>query len=278
MDNENISTYREILEHIQSIRPRTETENIRAWEDGWSENLREYMRTKDKSCLSPHYFKYDKIRYMGGYERVSEQDLAYDWNDKIFRKHLGGLDSIIEFGTGTGRNLVHLNKLFPDTRIYGTDFAQSSVDIIEELHMEYPNIKGYLHNMLKPNNTSMEFSRAIDFINSSVYNNVGILTCHSMEQLGANWQEFFEFIYQLKPNVCVHIEPLLESYDTNSTYDFLAYLYHKAKGYLEGFLPALEKEKRIQITDTQKAHFGSLYHSGYSYIVWESSKHYNMDK
>jgi hypothetical protein len=48
-------------------------------------------------------------------------------------------------------------------------------------------------------------------------------------------------------------------------------MYHRKRGYLSGFLPrlkSLEAEGRITILEAKRMFFGSLYHEGYSFVVW----------
>jgi hypothetical protein len=67
------------------------------------------------------------------------------------------------------------------------------------------------------------------------------------------------------------MEPLLDLYDQDNLVDYLAVRFHTFRGYLSGFLPRLrqlEAEKRIEILKVQRMNFGSLYHEGYSFVVW----------
>ena len=71
--------------------------------------------------------------------------------------------------------------------------------------------------------------------------------------------------------LCVHIEPIVELYDECNPLDFLAGVYHRKRGYLEGFLPhlqALERKKKIELLEVTKATFGGIHHMAYSVIVW----------
>ena len=67
------------------------------------------------------------------------------------------------------------------------------------------------------------------------------------------------------------MEPLCELYDPDNLVDYVAYRYHKQRGYLDGYLTRLrqlEAEGRIEILKTQRVYFGNLYHEGYSFIAW----------
>ena len=61
-----------------------------------------------------------------------------------------------------------------------------------------------------------------------------------------------------------------ELYDQNDLFDYVAAAYLRKRGYLQGFLPRLrelEREGVIEILQVQRT-FGSLYHDGYSFVVW----------
>lgn len=44
--------------------------------------------------------------------------------------------SILDFGSGTGKNLKHLRKHFPKAALYGTDISQDSLEIAAKLNIE----------------------------------------------------------------------------------------------------------------------------------------------
>jgi hypothetical protein len=97
------------------------------------------------------------------------------------------------------------------------------------------------------------------------------LTICALEQVGARYEEFLQFLLRKRPRVCVHMEPLVDLYDPDDLVDHLAIRFHTFRSYLSGFLPRLrmlEAEKRLEILSVQRMHFGSLYHEGYSYVVW----------
>jgi hypothetical protein len=76
-----------------------------------------------------------------------------------------------------------------------------------------------------------------------------------------------------KPAICVNMEPMLELYDENNPVDALAIRFHRKRGYLEGFLPALRRlaeAGRIEIVEVKRFKFGSLYHECYSYVAWRT--------
>ena len=47
-----------------------------------------------------------------------------------FNKYLKGIEYIYEFGCGTGHNLIAFAKIYPSKRFIGSDFVQSSIDLV----------------------------------------------------------------------------------------------------------------------------------------------------
>lgn len=94
----------------------------------------------------------------------------------------------------------------------------------------------------------------------------------ALEQVGLRHRAFVDYLLGQQPAICVHMEPLLELYDENCLIDHLAVRYHCKRGYLTGFLAYLREladAGRIRIIDTRRMYFGSLYHEGYSFVVWQ---------
>mgnify|MGYP006178052823 CR=1 FL=1 len=93
----------------------------------------------------------------------------------------------------------------------------------------------------------------------------------SMEQLGSNFRPFLDYLLQQKPRIVVQVNHLMELYDTDNLLDYLALRFEKRRKYLEGYLPALERlaqDGKVDILKLQRGRVGSLYHDGYSFVVW----------
>ena len=100
-----------------------------------------------------------------------------------------------------------------------------------------------------------------------------VFTFCALEQVGSRFVPFVDFLLRKRPGVCVHLEPIFEFYrpDANLA-DHLAAAFHRARDYLNGFHTHLEKlagEGRIRILDARRLGFGSLFHEGYSVVVWQ---------
>ena len=122
--------------------------------------------------------------------------------------------------------------------------------------------------------------RKFDFFNPDFQLEMGagsiVLAMCALEQIGQKHGKFLEFLLQKSPDLFINMEPLHEFYDKTNLVDYLAMGYHFGREYLTGYLTSLrqlEAEKKIEILQVQRPHFGSLYHEGYSFVVWRPLKY-----
>ena len=178
----------------------------------------------------------------------------------LFKKWFEQVAHVYEFGCGTAHNLVAFAKLAPDKTLHGLDWSSASQQIIRLLAEHHGfDISGGVFDLLSPD-PSYEIAP-----------NSGVLTVGALEQLGREYEPFVEFLLQRAPTICVHIETLYEAYDQDRLFDNVAVRYLQKRGYLQGYvsrLRQLQKEGYIKILQLQRT-FGSLYHDGYSFLVWE---------
>ncbi|MBT3552210.1 MAG: hypothetical protein HN485_13820, partial [Rhodospirillaceae bacterium] len=102
----------------------------------------------------------------------------------------------------------------------------------------------------------------------------GIMTLHAMEQLGSDFEPFLDYLIGLKPAVALHLEPIAELYDADNPFDAAALAYHAKRGYLTGFLNALQARAatgEIEILKIHRTGFGSTFHEAYSIVVWRAA-------
>ena len=237
------------------------------WENGWSENLKCFVESNyDLDALVPKYIRKIQVkRLFSTYIMPADDDFEVNfytvYRQYLFKTYLARYDPVYEFGCGTGYNLAILAQLFPDKKLIGLDWAKSSKELVNAIASAYGfTLEGRLFDFYDP-----DYSLHIP-------ENSAFLTFNAMEQLGADYQSFLEFILKKRPDICINSEPFIELYDENSLLDYLAAKYHRKRNYLSGYLDALRKlkrENRIEIVKEQRVHMGSICHEGYSYVVWK---------
>ncbi len=240
-----------------------------AWEKGWSENLELFRQdpTSD-AALVPKFVRPGlPIRWFKEYYRSESANFELSYinilRQYVITKYFLEVESLYEFGAGTGFNLLHAHKVFPDLDLYGTDFVQPAVDLINEIGVKRSvPLVGSLFNMLSPDSNDLELNP-----NSAVW------TFGSLEQLGGKIKPMFDFLILNKPSICVHIEPVVEFYEEDSLPDYLAKWFQSKRGYTAGLVDLLKKseeEGKIKILKSQRLNFGSIMMEGYNLLVWRS--------
>lgn len=235
------------------------------WEKGWKENLQEFKQGKhDLHVLVPKFVKDLPIRFQGSFINPESNSFETDFvtvlRYYLFTKYFNKINTLYEFGAGTGLNLVAASEVFPKMKLVGLDWANSSVEIINSLKEELNiNVIGKRFDLFNPDE---------DY---QLNKDSAVLTIGTLEQLGENFKPFINYLLKNKPKVIINVETLYESYDQENLLDYLAMKYLEQRNYLKGFLPYLknlEKEKKIQILESRRT-FGSFYHEGYTYTVWK---------
>ncbi|MGD0335697.1 MAG: class I SAM-dependent methyltransferase [Candidatus Omnitrophota bacterium] len=239
------------------------------WECGWSENLKEYTRTHDAYSLTPKFIRPGQpLRLNRDFIMPRSNRFEFDFVDVLrrwlFSKYFRDKDVIYEFGCGSCQHLVVLSELFPEKQIIGLDWTFAAIKIIKKLtQLNKINLRGKHFNLFKP-----DFSYKLS-------PNCAVFTVGTLEQLGRNFEPFLKYLRTNKVSVCLHLETIKELYDNGCLLDYLALKFDNKRGYLDGFLERLrelEKNKKIQILKVQRINFGSLYHDGYSLILWRPKK------
>jgi len=237
------------------------------WQNGWSENLHElYSSGDENSSLVPKFIRPGApIRWMQRYVRT--EDPLFELNYvKILRSWFANqffseFENIYEFGCGTGFNLLEISKIFPQKKFFGSDFVEASVEIVRTLASKHKPIKaGQVFDMLRPD-PSYEI-----LANSAVF------TFGAIEQLAGDIDPIFEFFLKSKGELFLHIEPEADFYDQKNLFDHLAYKFQTKRGYSRGLsrkLRELESAGRLQIIDSRRLFFGSLFMEGYNLFVWK---------
>ena len=178
----------------------------------------------------------------------------------LFDKYFSDVREVAEFGCGTGHNLLALARQQPSKVVFGLDWSKRALDHVNQLRQLGVNAHAAEFDLLHPR-SDLHFN----------LRRVGVLTVGALEQVGARFENFLAFLCTHHPPICVHLEPIVELYDEAQVFDQLAIRYHRARGYLEGFLPALRRlEQRglVEIMALHRIPFGSFYHEAYTYLVW----------
>jgi SAM-dependent methyltransferase len=240
------------------------------WEDGWKQNLEEFVGANfDLSKLIPKYYKSNvPIRLNREYVLPAQCDFVYKYTqifrEWLFKEYFREFESVYEFGCGTGHNLVHLASLYPEKSLYGFDWAYSSERILQLIGSQFGmKIRGGRFNFFDPDET-LGFSPG-----SAVF------TFGALEQLGVEHEKFLDFLLRKKPQICIDVVGIFELYNPEDLVDYLAWLYHRRRNYLRGYLASLQElESRgaIRILKIHRQMFGNLYDDPYSYIVWAPGK------
>lgn len=258
---------RRVIAHTDSDKPtRVGEHRAEIWESCWSENLQKFVEGGyDSDALVPDFIRPgEPVRFRRDYvvphDPRFELHLFQVLRAYLFERFFAKLASVYEFGCGSGFNLLALAYQYPGKRLCGLDWSRSSNEMLnlmgKKLEIE---ITGRHFDFFRPD-------RALEFEGES-----GVLTMCALEQVGERYGPFLEFLLEKRPSICVNMEPLVELYDERNLVDYLAIRFHRKRGYLEGMLPALrrlESERRIEILETRRLYFGSIYHEGYSYVAW----------
>ena len=236
------------------------------WEDGWAENLSDFHTSGyDLAALVPKFVRLQEIirlqgEYVRPYSPQFESNFVKVLRQWLFKKWFHSVEHIYEFGCGTGHNLIDAAILYPDCPLYGLDWSQASQSILRLLKEHHGfNIVGREFDMVEPDERFTLSPQS------------GVYTVGALEQLGSHYHAFLNYILAQRPQICVHVETLYELYDQTVLFDYVAAKYLEKRNYLRGLLETLkvyEKERRLQILGTIRT-FGSLYHDGYSVVIWK---------
>lgn len=235
------------------------------WEQGWAEVRARVARDGvSEETLAPQYFRHRMLRMQGrlicARSATFEPNLYKAIKSVVFDRYLADVSRVVEFGCGTGSNLYQLHRAFPRQQLVGCDWARQSQELIALIaRATGADLTAAYFDM-----RTLEGREAI-----SVDSGTAVLTLHAMEQLGRDADLFVDYLIASKPKIAVHLEPIVELYDPEVPFDADAIAYHRKRGYLEGFLPALSGRSDVEIVETRRLGFGSTFHEAYTLIVWK---------
>ena len=267
-NSEKIAIIKKILLKISidnQIINSKERKNV--WFKGWNENKNEFFKTQKENSVIPKYYSARKeiIFRLGGDFVISDKkfelkllEIYREWYvNSFFSKY----KNIYEFGTGSGHNLIAINKILQGKNLYGLDFVQSSVDLVNSFKKKLKiNVTAKLFDMQKPN---------YKFI---IKKNSLVFTKGALEQLSGKIESFIDYLIKNKPDLVMHSEPMPNFYDTKNLADLTGLIFHNKRGYTSNLFHILskkEKQKKIKIIKYFKSPFGSLMMEGYNFILWK---------
>lgn len=259
-----------ILEILNRIDADTQKigapERTERWHEGWNENLVDLRKNDyNLAALMPRFIRKNQpIRFNGEYIVPSESNFEHLYFNLfrawLFDKYFSEYENIYDIGCGSSYNLSELCKRFPEKKVYGFDFVQPSVDIVNDLATYYGfNTEGRLFNIIDP-----------DF-DIEIEKNSLVFTSGVIEQIASKHEKFIDFLLEKKPSLVVNVEPTVEVYKHDSLFDHLAIKFHKKRGYTEGYLPKLlelESSGKIEIMKIKRLNFGSLFMEGFTCMIW----------
>ena len=241
-------------------------ERKQQWEDGWLENLNEYVETRNLKSLVPKYFDKYQVQRLNGKFIIPqcndfEIKLVGLFQYMVFERYLKNAEAIYEFGSGTGHNLLRVREINSAASLYSMEWARSGVDLIKLVAEDLNDSKlyGTVFDNFNPN-----FDLSLDS-NSSIY------TFAALEQLGENTDNLIKYWITNKPKIVVNVEPMSEPLDDGELLQYLSIKYFEKRNYLKNYvskLKDLESAGIIKIHDVIRTGVGNMFIEGYSIIVW----------
>jgi len=237
------------------------------WELGWHENFARLQEVSDLGALIPGYFgKYPLLRWKQNWIRPQSNEMESNFLKLMIKslviKYFESVQSVYEFGCGTGHNLIEISKSLPGRAYFGLDWATSSQEILKEVSHQLPELKLGWRNF--------DFFEPDESFKLDA--NSGVITVAALEQVGSSHKDFVHFLLRNRPSIVLNIEPIAELLDASNELDSISIDYFKRRNYLDGFLTylrELESAGEIRIHEAKRSYFGSLFIEGYSIIAWK---------
>jgi hypothetical protein len=130
----------DVIRRINSDRQMIASPERKAvWNDGWAENLKAFTDSGfDINELIPKFIRPNPaVRLFANYVKVNSPYFELDFirvlRSWLYKKYFNECESIYEFGSGTGHNLVDLARIYQDKAIVGLDFVPSACELISKL-------------------------------------------------------------------------------------------------------------------------------------------------
>ena len=252
-EDENELAFAHVREHIANVRNRP---NQSQWNDAWDDVGK---------CNAPKYFKprftidgQGVYRYNQKFIKSPYPNLESKFHDELLKivqeRWLSDADCVVEFGCGTGHNLQKIRHRDSFIKVYGSDWANSSQEILQN------------HNIPSWN---FDMKTCEGELPKEIFDcdNICFLTVGSMEQIGKEWENFLAFMLDFKPKRSIHIEPTIELYDKENQVASLAIEYHLKRYYLNGFFNKIHNMDQLKFYE--RTSFGNTYNEGFTVMELE---------
>lgn len=241
------------------------THRLQQWENGWRENLEEFINTKNIELLIPKY--HGKHKYVRWQQKIIDPITPnFDYKihtyiiDSVIDYYAKNRENIYEFGCGPAYHLLRLSSYYKNKNFYGLDWTSTSQKIIH-----------YINEICNLSITGHRFDFYNPDYNFKIIENSLVYTIAALEQVGCNFIQFIQYLIDNKPKICIHLEPISEVLDNSNLIDMLSIKYFEKRKYLSGllsYLQNLEKNGQIEIIDVRRTYTGSYFIEGHSLIVW----------
>ncbi len=259
-----------ILEILEAIHTRDWTRagkgGLPRWEKGWGENLETFRKSGfDLESLTPGYYHPNQVlRLEKNYIRAANPMFLMDFytilRTWLFRRHLAEASAVYEFACGPGYNLVLLSEMFPNIPAWGLDWSEAACDLVNLIgETKSLPVRGTRFDMFSPD-------KKIQLPKGSV-----AMTFGGLEQLGGAMEPFISYLLEQPVQLILHVEPIVELYDSDNLVDYLALCFHAKRNYLNGLAPMLKKlesDGRIKLHHLARLQFGNLFHDGWSVAAY----------
>jgi len=243
----------------------TPNKRLNIWNLTWGNSI------KYKNVFIPGYFsKKNTFRICGDFYKCSKKFFTYHVLNLILENVFNKLKGIknlnvLEFGAGSGRNLIFLKKKkIVNQKLLAVDWSAKSLELIKKNSKNNQIlIDTYKFNFKKPFLPKLNCSVDI------------VLTLHALEQVFTDYKKFLKLLKKLNPKYIINIEPILENYNNENSFDLLAYKYHISRNYLSNYktyLYKLKKSLKIKIIHDYKYYFGNKYDDSSSVLIWKFKK------
>lgn len=236
------------------------------WEANWNENLVKFNSNTSEASLIPKFISSQDAVRLNGQLVVPlvpefEMKVVRILRAYLFEKYLREVNEVHEFGAGTGFNLIQLGQMFPEKKLFGYDWSESSIKLM--------TAAGVANNI---NLLGREFDMFSPDYNVRIGSNSGLITVGALEQLGSNWNDFLDFIIKKEFKIFINIETNYEmTLRDDSELTIVSRKYIERRNWLMGYFAKLEDlqtQKRIEILAQQKV-VGSKFHDSWTFTVWK---------